>query len=69
MTSIKGTEWDHLCVKRRKSISSLAASAKEPPVHFHALRVSDDQLNLIKNRAVKAFYEVRLEKNKSIILC
>jgi hypothetical protein len=59
MTFIKETDWDNTSVKRRRSITSLAASAKQPPVHFNALRVSDDQLNMIRNKAVKAFYEVK----------
>lgn len=51
-------DWDRLSVKRRKSVASLAASAREPPVHFQALRVSKDQLKQIKNKKVRDFYEV-----------
>lgn len=59
MTRFKETGWDQLSIKRRRSISSLATSVKEPPVHFHALRISEDQLNTIKNKAVKDFYVVK----------
>lgn len=53
-------ERDSLPIRRRKSVQSLAASAKEPPVHFHALRIPDDQLTNIGNKAVRKFYEVIL---------
>lgn len=60
-------DWDRLSVKRRKSVASLAASAREPPVHFQALRVSQDQLNQIQNKKVRAFYVV-IYNNKMILI-
>jgi hypothetical protein len=51
-------EWDRLPAKRRMSLTSLAADTKPPPVHFYALKMSDEQLKNVKNKAVKQFYEV-----------
>lgn len=51
-------EWERLPPRRRKSIASLAASAKPPPVHFHALRMGQDQIAAIRNKAVRDFYKV-----------
>ncbi|CAO0790054.1 unnamed protein product [Mucor circinelloides] len=50
-------EWKRLPVRRRRSVASLAASAKPPPVHFHALRMADDQIAAIGNKAVRDFYK------------
>lgn len=51
-------EWQRLAPRRRRSVASLAASAKPPPVHFHALRIGQDQILAIRNKAVRDFYKV-----------
>lgn len=58
-------EWERLSIKRRKSVASLAASAKPPPVHFYALRMADNQIAAIKNKSVREFYKVLYEMLKS----
>ncbi|KAG0179928.1 hypothetical protein DFQ28_001994 [Apophysomyces sp. BC1034] len=42
---------------RRLSIASIASSTLPPPVHFSALRVSEDDLKCIKNKKIRKFYE------------
>ncbi|KAI7901359.1 uncharacterized protein BX663DRAFT_514213 [Cokeromyces recurvatus] len=44
-------------LKRRLSTSTLANSIKSPPAHFYALRIPDEQINQIKNKAIREFYK------------
>ncbi|KAI7894659.1 uncharacterized protein EV154DRAFT_536459 [Mucor mucedo] len=48
---------ESLPIRRRKSMQTLAQNAKAPPVHFYALRIPDDQLDKIDDKAVRKFYE------------
>ena len=44
--------------RSRRSLQSIATSAIPPPVHFSSLRIPEEQLQAIKNKRVRQFYEV-----------
>ncbi|KAI7860379.1 hypothetical protein BDC45DRAFT_430569 [Circinella umbellata] len=43
--------------RSRRSLQSIATSAIPPPVHFSSLRIPEEQLQAIKNKRVRQFYE------------
>ncbi|KAI9475814.1 MAG: hypothetical protein EXX96DRAFT_486259 [Benjaminiella poitrasii] len=54
-------EWERRSLKRRASIATLASSIKSPPAHFYALRMPEEQINVIKNKAIREFYKKQNE--------
>ncbi|KAI8059488.1 hypothetical protein BC940DRAFT_362143 [Gongronella butleri] len=53
---------DHFdCKPCQKALVSLAAAALPPPVHFNSLRLPEEQVNAIRNKQVKKFYEQQNE--------